>query len=122
MKACLWMARLIGLGVAGLVAAIAVGQRFNPLALGGAEMALSAALFAALLGMLALWRWPGWGSALALAGMTAFYAINWTTSGRLPGGWVLPLCFVPGVLGAIYWSITHARMGARRSRSNSAAP
>jgi hypothetical protein len=119
MKACLWIARLVGLGIVGLVTALAVGQRFNPLALGGAELAMIAALIVALTGMLLLWRWMGAGGTLVVVGMTAFYALNFAASGRLPGGWVFPLCFVPGVLGMICWMVS--RRGQRQTAASKAS-
>jgi hypothetical protein len=31
------------------------------------------------------------------------YAWNFAEAGNFPGGWVFPLCFVPGVLNMLAW-------------------
>jgi hypothetical protein len=87
----------------GLFLLFLIGEGFNPWTLTGAEIAQHAVLWIALMGMLMLWRWEASGGALVIAGMIAFYLIHFATSGRLPGGPVFPLCFVPGVLALIGW-------------------
>ncbi len=100
-----WTARILALLLVGVFLVFMVGQGFNPLALKGAEIAQSAVLLVALAGMLLLWRWELPGGTMVVAGMAAFYAINFAAAGRFPGHFVFPLCFVPGVLAIICgWS------------------
>lgn len=92
-----WIARILGLLIVGLVVIIMIGEGINPTKLSGGEMVMSAAFLTALTGMVVLWRWEGIGGALVIGGMLAFYALNFAASGRLPGGWVFPLCYLPGI-------------------------
>jgi len=98
-----WIARIMGLLIVGLFLLFMMGEGLNPLRLNGIELPMSGALFLALAGMLLLWWWELLGGVMAVAGMIAFYSINFVASGRLPGGPVFPLCFVPGVLGLVCW-------------------
>lgn len=92
-----WIARILGLLIVGLVVVIMIGEGFNPTKLSGGELVMSAAFLTALTGMVVLWRWEGIGGALVIGGMLAFYGLNFAASGRLPGGWVFPLCYLPGI-------------------------
>ena len=98
-----WTARLLGTFLAGLAALLMVGERLNPIRMAGFELAMSVAFLTALVGLVVLWKWEGIGGVLVVAGMLAFYGLNLAASGRLPGGWVFPLCFVPGVLSLACW-------------------
>ena len=99
-----WIARIVGSMIVGLVVIIKIGEGFNPANLNGIELAMSAAFWAALTGMIVLWRWEGTGGLLVVGGMLVFYALNFAASGRIPGGWVFPLCYLPGVLALVCWS------------------
>jgi hypothetical protein len=56
------------------------------------------ALGVMLFGYLLAW-WSDWlGGFVSLAAFVGFYAITFSQSGKLVGGPVFPLCFVPGVL------------------------
>jgi len=100
-----WMARVLGLLLVGVFVIFLIGNGFNPVHLKGAEIAQSVVLLVALGGMLVLWRWELLGGAMVLAGMAAFYLINFAVAGRFPGHVVFPLCFVPGLLALISgWS------------------
>ena len=98
-----WTARIGGTGIIGLVALIMIGHGFDPLSLTGIESAMMVALLTSLVGMAILWRWEGIGGALAIVGIASFYVLNLSASGGFPGGWVFPLCFVPGVLALVCW-------------------
>ena len=98
-----WIARIVGLFIVGLVLLLAIGEGFNPMKLTGTELAMSSCLFVALIGMAVLWKWEGIGGALVVGGMMAFYGLNFAASGRFPGGWVFPLCFLPGILALVCW-------------------
>jgi hypothetical protein len=97
------IARIMGLLIVGLFLMFMVGEGFIPLKLNGTEIAQHAVLLVALTGMLVLWRWELLGGVMVIAGMIAFYSINIAASGRLPGGPVFPLCFVPGILALVCW-------------------
>ena len=100
-----------GLMIVGLVLLFLSGEGFDPTKLNGMELAMSAALATALLGMLAMWRWECIGGAFAVGGMLVFYTINLAVSGRFPGGFAFPLFFVPGILALTRWWL-----GPRRHR------
>lgn len=103
MTAVRWVARILGVLLVGLFVVFAIGQGLQPLKLPGAEFGLMSVLLVALSGMLVAWRRELLGGLMIVAGMTAFYLINFTVSGQLPGGWVFPLCFVPGILALVCW-------------------
>jgi hypothetical protein len=98
-----WTSRILGVLLVGLVLVFMIGQGFNPLSLNSTEISLASALLVALTGMLLVWRQELLGGTMVVAGMLAFYSINFATSGRLPGGSIFPLCFVPGILALVCW-------------------
>ena len=91
-------ARVIGALLVGAAVLFAVGEGIQFQSIGLATGSMLVAFLTALCGMLVLWRWQLVGGLLVLLGMTAFYTIEYATSGKLPSGWVLPACYVPGVL------------------------
>jgi len=103
MIAVRWIGRILGVLLVGLFLVFMIGQGFNPLTLNGTEIRLASALFIALAGMLLVWRRELLGGTMVVAGMLAFYSINFATSGRLPSGSIFPLCFVPGILALVCW-------------------
>jgi hypothetical protein len=111
MIAVRWISRILGLLLVVLCLVLMIGQQFNPLGLKGHEIAQAASLLVALVGMILLWRRQLLGGALVVAGMGLFYAINFAASGRLPTGYVFPLCFLPGILALVEgWSAAHSRL------------
>ncbi len=99
-----WTARILGILLAGLVFLLAVGQgvRFQDFNLVTGSMMVG--LLVALTGMLHLWRSELIGGTMVLVGMVGFYAIDFLSSGDLPGGWLLPVCFLPGFLALASWA------------------
>jgi len=93
-----WTARVVGALLLGMFVLFAIGEGLPPLTRDNAVLSL---MFIAelvwLLGFVALWLWELPGGFIALAGIVAFYGLNYADSGRFPGGWVFPLFFVPGV-------------------------
>ena len=93
------VARILGMFLVGLVLIIAIGEGAG----GFMEMQASDALMfvaflVSLIGMLVLWKWEKLGGLLVIGGMLVFYGMNFIISGVFPGGWILPLCYVPGLL------------------------
>jgi hypothetical protein len=80
-----------------LYVALAVGAGPPPLSLG------SVALTLMFVGFIVAWWRDVVGGVLSLVGIGSFYAWNLADAGTLPAGWVLPLCFLPGVLQLIAW-------------------
>ncbi len=101
-----WAARILGLLLAGLVLLITTGEGIDPSELTLTTGLMSVAFFAAIAGMLVLWRWELIGGMMVLVGMMVFYVINFAVSGKLPSGWVFPLCFMPGILALTCWRLT----------------
>ena len=96
-----WTARIVGLLLVGVLSLFAVGEGFDPMQFKGVELGMMVALLMALMGMVVLWWREGIGGAISLAGMIAFYGLNFAASGKLPGGPVFPFCFLPGVLALV---------------------
>jgi len=111
MRALRWCTRILGVLVVGLFLLFIAGDGFDPLKLTSFEIPLVLALFIALTGMLLLWRRELLGGVMVIGGMISFYSINFVASGRLPSGFVFPVCFVPGILAVVCW------WTARKSRS-----
>lgn len=98
------VARTIAALLIALVATFAVGEHINPLQLTTPELVLGAALLSALGGFAVLaappFRHPQRelvGGIISLVAISVFYFANWKISGKIPGGWVLPLFFAPGI-------------------------
>jgi hypothetical protein len=51
-----------------------------------------------LVGFVLVWWRDLAGGVISLFGIGAFYLLNYLEAERFPGGWVFPLCFLPGVL------------------------
>ena len=93
-----WAGCLLGTAVVFLFVMFAVGEGLPPL---GAMNANFAAVGLMFVGFFMMW-WRDWlGGVVSLAGIAAFYALEIAANGHAPGGWVFPLCFVPGVLGVL---------------------
>jgi hypothetical protein len=89
-----WLGCLLGTAIALLFVAFALGGHEEPPPVSPATVALGVMLF----GYLLAW-WRDWlGAFVSLAGFAGFYAWTFIASGKLLGGPVFPLCFVPGVL------------------------
>lgn len=58
--------------------------------------------FGVCLGMILGWRNEGWGGAIAVASLGAFYVWNAVVRGRLPGGPYFILVAAPGFLFLLY--------------------
>ncbi len=86
-----------------MFAVFAAGQGLHPTLMSHTETLMLVALFVSLAGLVLGWRHEGLGGALSVAGMLAFYMLNYTASGRWPGGFVFPLLFVPGLLFLACW-------------------
>jgi hypothetical protein len=100
-----WLARIMALGLAGVILFIAIGQGFNPAMLTPRELALAVPLFATWVGLMLGWRWEGLGGALVVGGIASFYLIHFATTGldHFPRGWFLPGLAVPGVMYLVCW-------------------
>lgn len=101
-----WIARIMGLTLAVIVGLFAVCAGFDPRQLNFTTCVMTMAFFGAVVGMLVLWRWERIGGLIVLVGMASFYAINFVAARKWPGGWVLPLCFLPGILALLSCAMT----------------
>ncbi len=89
-----WAGCLLGTALVALFAVFAFGGREEPPPL----TPMTAALAVMLFGFVLAW-WCDWlGALVSLSGFVVFYAMCFVESGKFPGGWVFPLCVVPGVL------------------------
>ena len=95
-----WAGCLLGTAVVLLFVVFAVGEGPPPL---GAMNASFAAVAIMLVGFLLAWWHDLAGGVVSLAGIAAFYALEFAANGHAPSGWFFPLCFVPGVLNVLAW-------------------
>jgi hypothetical protein len=97
-----WTARVLAALLVGLVLVMFIGITLDggvhPLELKGVEPLQMAFFWTACLGMAVAWRWEVVGGALCLGGMTLFFAVEFAVNGGLPGGLVLYLMPLPGIL------------------------
>jgi len=89
-----------------LVLLFIVGEGFQPRQLTPSTGLMFVAIFTSVIGMLVLWRSRLIGGLIVTGGMAAFYFTNFAISGQFLGGWVFPLCFVPGVLALTSWAVS----------------
>jgi hypothetical protein len=111
-----WSGRLLGLAALAfvawfLIAHIVAGKGPNPFQFSAVEAALTATLFATVIGMLIGWRWELAGGLLITFSMAIFLVIEGLASHSWPRGWVIWLLPVPGILYLLAFSFSarHAR-------------
>jgi hypothetical protein len=97
-----WVAGVLGAAIVLLFVVFAIGER-PPAAL--LIRPQSWALLIMLTGFTPIWWHDLAGGVISLFGIAAFYLINFLEAGQLPGGWVFPLCYLPGVLAITAWLI-----------------
>jgi hypothetical protein len=112
-----WSARASSALVLGFLGAFLVGAGLDTGALRGLDWLLMALLALMGVGLLLGWRWEGWGGALALVALGAFFLVEWSTSGSWPGGWAFPSLALPGVL-----FVASRLVGARAARQHRPLP
>jgi hypothetical protein len=93
-----WTARLLAGALVALVAAIFVGEGFNPLHLKPVEAVQMTFFFTTCAGLVIAWKWPVLGGALAAAGMLCFVAVESVVTGAPPRGLVFYLMLLTGLL------------------------
>lgn len=95
-----WAECIAGTALIVLFAVFAVGLGLPPL---GNMNASFLAIAVMLIGFALTWWRDLAGAIVSLVGISAFYALELASNGHAPGGWLFPLCFVPGVLGLLSW-------------------
>ncbi len=94
-----WTARLLAAGLVCLILVIYVGEGgINPLRLTPLEVTQKFFFLTACVGMVAAWRWPLIGGAIATAGIVPFFAVEFAVTGGFPRGLVFHLMLLPGPL------------------------
>jgi len=89
-----WLGCLLGTAFVLLFVTFAFGGREEPPPVSVPTIALGVML----LGYTLAW-WRDWlGGLVSLAAFAAFYAWGFVSSGRLIGGPIFPICFLPGAL------------------------
>jgi hypothetical protein len=83
-----------------------IGEGMNVLAMLPTEQMIACSILVAMLGMIVLWKWEGIGGLLVIFGMACFYLLGHLLFASCPGGWVLLLCFLPGVFAILSWAST----------------
>ena len=98
-----WSARCIGSCTVALFTIFAAGEGMHPLLFTRSELLMFFALFVTLAGLIVAWNHEGLGGAMSVAGLIAFYLLNFAASGRWPRGLIMPLMFIPGLLFLASW-------------------
>lgn len=98
-----WIARILAVVLALLIVTLLIIEGVNPFLYTTGESILIISLLAIWVGFIISWQWEGIGGTLIIGGGLAFYLITLSISGRLPGGWILPVSFIPGVLFLYCW-------------------
>ena len=93
-----WSARAASALVLGFVVAFLLGDGLDLGALPARERLLFGLLAGTCLGLVVAWRWEGWGGALSLVCLGAFFLSEWSATGTWPGGWAFPVLALPGAL------------------------
>jgi hypothetical protein len=70
----------------------------HSLKLVGVEPIQTPFFWTACIGMVVAWRWSVIGGALSLGGMILLFAVAFAMSGELPGGLLVYLMLLPGIL------------------------
>ncbi len=98
-----WLARMTGACLVTVFVIFAMGEGMRPTLLSRSETLMFFALFVALAGIVIAWRHEGLGGAMSVAGMLAFYLLNFAVTRHWPRGLFFPLLFVPGLLFLACW-------------------
>ena len=87
------------------------GEPFNPTRLSSSELLLMVFFpFSVIAGMIIAWWKESVGSAIAIAGLAAFYLAHVVISGKLPHGWAFLAFTSPAFLFLAHWMMTHRGM------------
>lgn len=105
-----WIACVTGTALVLLIAAFVIGDPPPPVLLLDPQVW---ALLVMVAGFLVTWRNDLVGGVMGIAGAAMFYLMNFEKAGNFPGGWVFPLCFIPGVL-AVISGLMQRHRGANR--------
>lgn len=101
-----WSARAVGSLIIAFVLLHVIGDGIpNLQRLTAEESVLWLGFAMSIVGFVMIWRWELVGGLVAVIGIATFYAAEFMISGNIPGGWVLPLFFVPGVFSIACWLI-----------------
>ena len=101
-RATRWTGCITGTALILLFVVFALGLGLPPL---GNLNASFLAIGVMLVGFALMWWHDLAGGILSLVGIGLFYVLEFAANGHAPGGWVFPLCFVPGVLGIMSWTL-----------------
>lgn len=112
-----WTARVMSLGLAGLLLVFFFGEGGWNLLISVARAPLVpehimtiALFFVAVPGLLAAWKWEIAGGVAVLVGAGVFHAVDWVVSGSFPD-FPFTLFFVAGLLYLAAGSASHLRQG-----------
>lgn len=94
-----WSARALGAALVALIVVFVMGEGIAHPPTGPWTVWVQLiAMLITCIALLAAWRWEIPGGAAAVGAMLLFYGVELAGSGRLPGGWVFPTMFLPGLL------------------------
>lgn len=97
-----WIARIIALILAILTVALLISEGTNPYRINTSEQIMLLSLLVMWTGLIFSWLWEGTGGLMIVGGGVIFYLSHLLVTGNLPGGWFLPLFFIPGILFLYY--------------------
>ena len=115
-----WIARIGGLVSVGLVAALFIRERIDPLQMPVGDLIVLRCLPALVaIGLLAGWRREFAGGALAVGGWIAFLGAHRFLFGTFPKGWVFTALAAPGFLLLFNGVLARLRTGKREAGKES---
>lgn len=121
MAAVRWIARIAGALWVAVFASFLFGEGFgprgvytlNPLVLKPEELIAVSLNVAVCAGLLAAWRWEGWGGGIAVSCASIFATLRSFRPHGFPL-WAILAMIVPGLLFLLCWALTAPRFEHRR--------
>ncbi len=98
-----WAARTLSAVIALLIVALLITEGVNPFSYTSHDLILLLSLLAIWVGFIVSWLWEGIGGTMIVGGGISFYLVTLIVFGNLPGGWILPVSFIPGILFLYCW-------------------
>ncbi len=105
-----WTARVLSLGVLGLILMFCIGERANPVKIMAGQPFATISFLTSCVGLILAWRWQGLGGLLVVGGMATFYAQEFAIWGRFPKGPAFAVIAAPGVIFLAAWWLKRSRL------------
>ncbi len=105
-----WTARVLSLGVLGLILMFCIGERANPVTILAETPFATIFFFTSCVGLTLAWKWEGLGGLLVVGGMAAWKARVFDIWSWVPTGPAFAVIAAPGVIFLAAWWLKRPRM------------